>query len=394
MEHPMGYQKALDLLRRVSGPHGFTATTGQQANYGRIWARDGVICGLAGLLSGEPDLIAALNRTLETLRRHQGPHGEIPSNVSPEGKVSYGSLAGRADAPLWYVIGAMALAAREPRSLARHEGAVRRALWLCGAWEYNDRGFIYVPMGGSWADEHILHGYALHVQLLYLWALRAAGTALGDGALLSRAGRLQELITENFWLAGEQTAAPYHPPAYRRTHADGGAPSYWLASFHPGGYETLFDGLGNGLALLLGLEHADAVGLQVARMAEHTGSYLTPAFYPAITPEESRWPELERYYLYEFRNRPWEYHNGGLWPMVTGFMAAGLAAGGAADLAGRLAAAIDAANAEGEWGFYEFHHGLTGEPGGMQETAWSAAGAVLAHAGLNGLALPGLHKEG
>lgn len=356
----------------------------ESANYGRIWARDGVICGLAGLLSGEQDLIDALARTLDTLRGNQGPHGEIPSNVAADGAVSYGTLAGRADAPLWYVIGCAALGALDPEALNRHETAMRRALSVCGAWEFNGRGLIYVPMGGSWADEYILHGYVLHVQLLYLWALRAAGRVLGDGALAARADALAGLIRTNYWLAGEPAGAPYHPGAYARARSGREVPAYWVAAFHPGGYELLFDGLGNALALWLGLGHAREVARFLEAVAGQTGSWLTPAFYPAIGPEDRRWAELERYYIYKFSNEPWSYHNGGLWPMVTGFMAAGLACCGQPELALRLAAAIDEANARGEWGFYEYHHGLRHQPLGVRETAWSAAAAILAHRGGRG----------
>lgn len=363
----------------MAGPAGFLAAPGDAANYGRVWARDGIICGLAGLLTGKPDLVRTMERTLDTLRLHQGPNGEIPSNVGANSAVSYGSLAGRADAPLWYVIGCTELAARDAAVLERHEAAMRKALRLCAAWEYNRRGLIYVPMGGSWADEYILHGYVLYVQLLYLWALRSAGRALADAALTSRAQDLEDLVRANYWLKGAPTARPYHPVAYARIRSRDDVPDYWLASFHPGGYEEVFDGLGNALALLLGLGQAEAIGAFVKQTAGKIGSYLTPAFYPPITPESRRWADLESYYIYKFRNLPWEYHNGGLWPMVTGFMAAGLAAAGQRELALRLADAIDAANSKADWGFYEFHHGLSHQPMGVRQTAWSAAGAVIAH---------------
>src|SRR5216683_4711331 len=90
------YVRALDVLRACSSPAGFLASPSDVDNYARIWARDGVITGLAALASGEPDLIAGMQRTLTTLAQHQGPHGEIPSNVTVDGsQVSYGRLTGR-----------------------------------------------------------------------------------------------------------------------------------------------------------------------------------------------------------------------------------------------------------------------------------------------------------
>src|SRR5581483_7143727 len=103
------YQQALALLRRCLTPAGFVASAVATDNYARVWARDGMISGLAALASGDDELIKGMECTLDTLAKHQGPHGEIPSNVSLDGdQVSYGMLAGRVDALLWYVIGVCA----------------------------------------------------------------------------------------------------------------------------------------------------------------------------------------------------------------------------------------------------------------------------------------------
>jgi GH15 family glucan-1,4-alpha-glucosidase len=78
------------------------------SNYKRVWARDGVICGLAALASGDEELIATFRLTLETLTNNQHENGTIPSNVMTNEdvvEVSYGGLAGRVDAVTWFVIG-------------------------------------------------------------------------------------------------------------------------------------------------------------------------------------------------------------------------------------------------------------------------------------------------
>src|SRR2546423_10459433 len=95
------YERSLAMLRRCLSPAGFLASPSDVDNYARVWARDGIITGLAALASGEPDLVRTLRQTLATLAYYQGPHGEIPSNVSTDGcKVSYGHLVGRVDAGL------------------------------------------------------------------------------------------------------------------------------------------------------------------------------------------------------------------------------------------------------------------------------------------------------
>src|SRR5205823_5384281 len=125
-------------------------------NYARIWARDGVIAGLAGLVTGDTDLISGMKDTLTTLALYQGPHGEIPSNVTVDGsQVSHGYLVGRVDALLWYVIGVCAYVryTNDENQKEYFRSSVQRALFLAGCWEYNNRGLIYTPISGNWADE-------------------------------------------------------------------------------------------------------------------------------------------------------------------------------------------------------------------------------------------------
>ena len=54
---------------------------------------------------------------------------------------------------------------------------MEKTLFLLGAWEFNNRGLLYVPETGDWADEYIHNGYVLYDQLLYLQALRTMAVA-------------------------------------------------------------------------------------------------------------------------------------------------------------------------------------------------------------------------
>ena len=84
------------------------------------------------------------------------------------------------------------------------------------------------------------------------------------------------------------------------------------------------------------------------------------------------------YHLHGFRNRPHEYHNGGVWPIWLGWL--GLALGRvrrAADLA-RLRTLVNAsALAQDDFLFQEYLHGLTGAPAGTKSMAYSATGLVF-----------------
>ncbi|MFQ5857130.1 MAG: amylo-alpha-1,6-glucosidase [Anaerolineae bacterium] len=408
------YKHAVDLLRTCLTEAGFLASVTEIDNYLRVWARDGVVTGLAALLADDVNLVDGFRLTLDTLARHQGPHGEIPSNVTVGGDhVSYGGLVGRVDAPLWYVLGVCQYVLRtgDDDFLSRHQPVMERALFLVGCWEFNARGLIYAPMSSDWADEYVQHGYALVDQILYLWALDGYGRVIDDDARRRRAAALREQIELNYWPRPILAHDPqiYHPAAYRHflaDHPDG--PSYWLATFTPGGYVIRFDGLANALALLTGLGDTiqtqtviatiDKLNARFARpdnpstepalsLSKGSGrrqtAGLVPSFYPVIRPGDPEWPALRTNYAFRFQNQPYEYHNGGLWPVITGFYAAALARHGEKARAEAALKAINTANAQGldgeTWGFYEYLNGQTYRPAGTRHLAWSAAATVIAH---------------
>ena len=384
------YQRSLALLHRCLSPVGFLASPDDVDNYARIWTRDGVITGLAALTSGDTDLILGMQHTLETLTRHQGPHGEIPSNVTIDGKhVSYGHLVGRVDALLWYVIGVCAYIQYTHQTNSEvYRTSIDRALFLAGCWEYNNRGLIYTPISGNWADEYVLEGYVLSDQLLYETALRAAGSLFEQQAWQEKARELHRVLAVNYWprLALADDPLVYHPHAYR-DQIERGKISHWLPAFSPGGYATYFDGMAHALALLTDLGNSDQqaqVEQYVQSLEVQVGSALLPAFWPVIQPDDPGWRELQSNHLYgQMKNMPYMYHNGGLWPMLTGLEVLGLVRHGAWERARHLLRAINTANAQGSenslWEFAEYHHGQTHLPMGTKHLSWSAAAGVLAH---------------
>src|SRR6266700_4283118 len=155
----------------------------------------------------------------------------------------------------------------------------------------------------------------------------------------------------------------------------------------PSGYASYFDGLAHALALLtfLGDNAQQAQAEQYIQLLEaQIGSALLPAFWPVIQPGDLGWRELQSNHLYgQMKNMPYRYHNGGLWPVLTGLEVMGLVRHGAWERARHVLTAINAANAKGSensrWEFAEYHHGQTHLPMGTKHLAWSAAAGVLAH---------------
>jgi hypothetical protein len=253
---------------------------------------------------------------------------------------------------------------------------------------------------GDWADEYLHNGYVLYDQLLYLQAQRtmermhAEVHGSSDHLLLERIYRLRHLIHSNFWFKGNsQPDKVYHEVLYRkglRAAAHDGS-HHWLPSFSPSGYSYRFDAFANVLASLFGIADVEQCRRVDAYIADEVTSEtlpLLPAFHPVIEPVDEDWEHLQVMFSYTFKNRPYEFHNGGLWPMVTGFYVADLARRQRNAAARHYLEAVHRANAlpmGGEpWGFAEFINGQTLEPGGTRQLGWSAAGAVIGHHALQG----------
>ncbi len=402
-----GYEKAIELLQRCNTEHGFLATPTSHDNYRRIWGRDGCIIGLAALMTGDAELEEGCRRTLETLARHQGPHGEIPSNVDPEtNRISYGGTAGRVDANLWFVITCAEYWRKtgDDDFLDRMIEPLEKVRFLLGSWEFNTRGLLFIPPTGDWADEYLQSGYVLYDQLLYLQAqkqfcqIHRHHHGSDDHELADRVSRLRSLIRTNYWFCEdgnerENNDFVYHEVLYEKgreasPHQLG---SFWMPFFSPIGYGYRFDAMANVLISLFDV--ADETQTETVDgfidseiVDEKVG--LLPAFWPVITPKDEKWDELQMSFSHTFKNSPYEYHNGGIWPLIAGFYVASLARRGHTERAERYRKALHRANQlemDGKaWSFPEFVHGKKHTPGGTHPMGWSAAAAIIAEKYIQG----------
>jgi len=399
-----GYDRAIALLHACITEDGFVASPTESQNYRRVWGRDGTIISLAALLSGDVELIEAARRTLVTLAQYQGPHGEIPSNVDTvSDRISYGGTTGRVDADLWFIIGCGEywLATGDDAFLEAMLPVLEKVRFLLGAWEFNNRGLLYIPLTGDWADEYLHNGYVLYDQLLYLQAQRTLARmhaevhGSGDHLMKEKISRLRHLIRANYWFDGDGIPDDaYHEVLYKKGRdaaASHCAERHWMASFSPSGYGYRFDGFANVLASLFDVAddtQRKKVDAFVHDQIINDDLPLLPAFYPVIDAVDEDWEHLQVMFSYTFKNRPYEFHNGGLWTMVSGFYVADLARRRRKKEARRFLQAIHQANAltmAGEsWGFPEYVNGLTFAAGGTRHQGWSAAGAIIGHHALNG----------
>jgi glycogen debranching enzyme len=400
-----GLEKSVELLHACGTPDGFLASPQKVHNYRRIWGRDSIILGLAALMTGNTELIRTFRNSLLTLAENQGEHGEIPSNVDPlTGRISYGGMAGRVDADLLFIIGCGEYwkATGDDGFLEDMLPVLKKTAFLLGCWEFNNRGLLYIPQTGDWADEYLHHGYVLYDQILYLQAKRTLRSihrhvyGSEDHNLKDAISRLKHLITANYWIEEDHRIPDevYHEILYKKglQVTCECKDRYWLSYFSPHGYGYRFDALANVLVSLLDIsssERADRVDAFIDKTVKDRKCKLLPAFHPVITPvDETDWQHLRMTFSYTFKNRPYEYHNGGLWPMITGFYSAGLSRRNKREKALDFLRSIHEANAaemDGDpWSFPEYLNGKSFEPGGTKRQGWSAAGAVIGHYALEG----------
>ncbi len=375
------YNNSIALLHTVSTSKGFLASAENTSNYKRVWARDGVICGLAALASGDEKLISTFKNTLETLAKYQHEMGTIPSNVlvsEDQIEVSYGGLAGRVDAITWFIIGVCQYGffKNDPEFVSKFSDQIEKCLFLLNAWEFNNKHLLYVPQSGNWADEYITDGYVLYDQLLRIWALKSYNHFVKKVEIDEKINAIIEQISINFF--PDSSKEKFHPKAYNSITFKDYAP----CSFSPSGYKEQFDAFANALLLLLNIGSTEFHNKLINYsqiVADETKLGLLPAFWPPIFPEDEYWNLLKRNCKYEFRNYPYEFHNGGSWSMVNGFFCMAYREKNEDEKAHLLLENINKANAIKNFSFYENFNTQTQEPNGVAFCAWSAAAGILAH---------------
>ncbi len=377
----VSYIKAIELLHSCSSSDGFLASAENTSNYKRVWARDGVICGLAALASGDENLIITFEKTLETLANNQHKNGTIPSNVlvtENETQVSYGGLAGRVDPVTWFVIGICQYAfyKKDSSFVSKYDSNIQKCLQLLEAWEFNNQHLIYVPLSGNWADEYITDGYVLYDQLLRIWALRSYNYFQKSDEITSKIQKIEHQIVINF--TPNEIVPKYHERAYNELQFKGFMP----CSFSPAGYKTQFDAFANALVLLLNIGSDDfqnEILKTFETIKNETDLKLIPAFWPPIQESDLDWNLLKNNCKYEFRNYPYEFHNGGSWSMVNGFYGLALLSKNQKEKASQVLNSINSANEMENYSFFENFNTKTSKPNGVAFCTWSAAAAVFLH---------------
>ena len=378
--------ESIDLLRRNLTPAGILAASpadrSRSRGYTAIFGRDAAICALGMALSGDPVLEQAAAAGLETLGEHQAPNGQIPKFVAPEGRreADFWYL-GCIDATLWWLLALDFLARRRsskagPRGLGagtrprERSRRVHLALQWLLAQEHQRFFLLQQNEASDWADIMPRSGFVLYTNALWYAVKRRYG--------LDRAAETCDNFNGLFHpfsagLAQYRRARLLNEYVLRRAHNRELYLSFVNFSFF-GGEGDVF---GNILAVLCGLAGPPAVRRTLDALQRARVSRLYPV--RAVTRPIRRRSALWRPYMARHRqNEVWQYHNGGIWPMIGGFWITALAAAGRLSEARLELEKLARACALRNWAFTEWLHGTKATPRGMPGQSWNAAAFLFA----------------
>jgi len=348
------------LLHNVRGPyHGLPRTAGW--GYPEPYTRDLMISILGIAVSGNQKLLDSIRKVLETLAGNQTGHGHIPSLVHDKDD------RGASDTtPLFLLAtGIFRKVTGETNFLAE---AVEKALVWMEYQSPSDRFLVAQQPTSDWRDEQWVIGYGLYVNALVYSYLRMLGKHESAGNILHTMSR--------FTVTGGTMHRHVHEGLVVKYK-----PYYAFWSYKIFSSER-FDLLGNSLAILSGIVSSSRSDEMISWIEEECAGMrergeltvnLPPNFFPFIKPEDPDWHE--RYSVY---NKPGDYHNGGIWPFISGFYVAALVAAKRFKLAEEkliaLTRLIRLARSENlEFGFNEWIRAQDGKPKGNDWQTWSAS---------------------
>lgn len=334
--------------------------------YPEPYTRDLLISVLGIAVSKNPVLIQSMRNVLETLAKNQSGKGQIPSLVHDKNNL------GSSDTTPLFLMATGVYRKVLDNPLFLKDAVDKALLWM----EYQcptSRYLIAQQPTSDWRDEQWVLGYGLFVNTLTYTGLQLLGKD-------KKAENLRNSINQLTYASDKSHNSPQEGLSIKDK------PYYALWSYKVYSSDR-FDLLGNSLAIISGLatpskakQMVNWIEATCATMRNNTtiAPSLTPNFFPFIEPEDADW--LPRYS--EF-NLPGDYHNGGIWPFISGFYIAALVAAKKYDLAEQSLLALTklvkiARNKELEFGFNEWYKAQDGRPMGQDWQTWSASNYLYA----------------
>ncbi len=348
------------LVHNAQGPyHGLPRTAGW--GYPEPYTRDLMFSIFGIAVSENQKLLESIRKVLETLAKNQTEKGHIASLVHDA------EDRGASDTTPLFLLG-VGIFRKATNNTDFLDEAVKKALTWMEYQSPSDRYLVAQQPTSDWRDEQWVIGFGLYVNTLTYSYLRMLGQN-------ERADKLKHAMGR-FTITGGEIHRHVHEGLIVKHK-----PYYALWSYKIFSSER-FDLLGNSLAILSGLASQTRADEMISWIEEECCNMqargdlaldMPPNFFPFIKPTDPDW--LERYSKY---NNPGEYHNGGIWPFISGIYIAALVAAKRYRLAERklitltqiLKSSVDGSLT---FGFNEWIKAQDGKPKGQDWQTWSAA---------------------
>jgi len=355
----------------------------QKRGYTAIFGRDAAVCALGMAVSGDAELERAAVVGLQTLARHQAPNGQIPKFVDAGRREADFWYLGCIDSTLWWLIALAYLDSRgQPRGLKRrYAKQIRLAIQWLLAQEHQRFFLLQQNEASDWADIMPRSGFVLYTNALWYHCKQLYRLKHAEETRASFNGLFHPFSAG---IAEYRRARLLNEYVLRKTRNR----DLYLSFVNFAFFGDEGDTFGNALALLYGLAdetRADAIIRALLRHRVHD-PYPMRAVIRPIRKQSALW----RPYMARHRqNSAWQYHNGGIWPMVGAFWIAALCAHGREREARTSLIQLAEACAVDDWAFTEWLHGKSLSPRGMRGQSWNAAGFLFAYHQLGLGACPG-----
>jgi glycogen debranching enzyme len=371
------YSRALDLLKQNSSPEGINAASrtklAEGRHYASIFGRDAAICSLGMVVSGNNLLIKRAKNSILTLAKYQAPIGQIPKFVKPEKEEVDFWYSGCIDATLWWLI-AVDFYERhfpEEKIKKRLDKNIRLALYWLRCQEHQGLYMLQQNEASDWADIMPRSGFVLYSNALWYYVkniYQIANIKKTKYYFRNIFSPFDKTVPEN---RRARILARYVKKCEKPT-------AFYLSFVNLSFWGPEVDVYGNILSMLFGLS-PESKSLQRVNELISLKANLPFPVKSVLSPIRQNSP-LWRTYMERYeQNFPYQYHNGGIWPYISGFWIILLQKLGRKTLARQELERYVKANSINDWEFNEWLHGKTGKPMGMPGQSWNAAMFVLAY---------------
>lgn len=389
------YERAVEVLKRNATQKGLKTS---HAYYHQVWSRDAFISFMGANMIGDDSLLQSARTTIDVFARTRSPLGQIASFFEPSTDSPEFGFSGSTDSSCWFILGLGSLyhANKDESLLGEPLAAAIDAYRFVRYQDANNSWLIDSPQGADWMDAAIQRtGKTLYNNVLFLAATKSLARLLSaakesEQAPLLDYQALKERFNDVFLPSEEsiQRISPYWPRLathHREQKVVDMSRKYYLQYISFARIDSRFDTLSNLLCILFG-----AAGSETAASIIETikAKGLARPFPVRVLDPPYKKGELgydERFDVMlpiQHRSGEYDYHNGGVWPFVGGFLVCALNYLGMNNATEELAALAraDGVCRDGEnVGFNEWLDGKKGEARGQYGQSWSAGMYIAAY---------------